>query len=778
MVKHKIADGIIKKPKSRSLGLASGITVVLCVQLITQTSAVAQTEPAGQSNIIRQVFVTARIRQEDLQDTPVSVSVFEGERLEERAIRSFEELSYSIPNFTVSESPVDTNIFIRGIGSPENQGFEQSVGFFSDGLYWGRSRQARSPFFDVERIEVIKGPQGILFGKNTSAGAVNITTRNPTEETEAAVSVYYEPDAKERVTEASLSGQISDTIKARIAIRSASMEGWVQNTATGSNEPDRDELVARGTLLFEPSDELELILKYETGSFDVTGSSMQITDTGPLFGPLFSLFDSSFEAELDDSRSVGGGDLFLEPEKNDTSTDIASLTLNWDLAEHQLSFISGYSAYEFDDVFDADISSLQQAQKLSSSDFEQRSYELRLISPAASAGGWDYIVGLYRQESEFNLDTRDDINLAALQAPAGSRYSRTDQSSDIWGAFGQASWHFSDALRLTAGLRWVSEEKDARRTLVVTSLGTTTANTGLEPFFAGALGTFPHDLVGSRSEEQWLPSLGLEWDANDNSLLYVSYSRGFKGGGFDEQFYSGVLADWEFEDEEADAFEAGIKLSLPEINATLNMALFHTNYTDLQVSAFNGIAGFVVGNAAEATTQGLEIDGRIRWGSRLFAGASAAYLDAEYDSFEDAGCTAAQQGAQMASGSLLPCSQSLSGKEPLFSPDWTGNIYLEYVYPMQGSGFELRILGQVNYSDEVFVSQDLDPNLLQKSYAKLDIRAVLAAPGEAWEIALVGKNLTDKQTTSFGNDVPILAGAYFKFADRPRTIAVQAMFRF
>ena len=268
-------------------------------------------------------------------------------------------------------------------------------------------------------------------------------------------------------------------------------------------------------------------------------------------------------------------------------------------------------------------------------------------------------------------------------------------------------------------------------------------------------------------------------------MIYASYSKGSKGGGFDEQLTSGNPDDWEFDDEKVNAYELGAKISFLERRANLNIAFFRSKYSDLQVSAFDGIAGFVVGNAAQATSRGIELDGQFRITPELIAGGSIAYLDAKYDSFKNANCTAQQTEDHAMSGSPPPCLQDLSGREPLYSPRWSGNIYGRYVTRFNRSSaagwftrYELTTSVEFNFTDSYFITQDLDPILEQDAFSKLNIRIAFDDVQKGWGIALVGKNLTDKQTASFGNDVPILNGAFFKFADRPRTIAVQGIYRF
>ncbi len=252
-------------------------------------------------------------------------------------------------------------------------------------------------------------------------------------------------------------------------------------------------------------------------------------------------------------------------------------------------------------------------------------------------------------------------------------------------------------------------------------------------------------------------------------MLYARATRGFKNGGYNEAKNSGDESRFEFEDEEATSYELGAKLRLLDNTASLNAALFYTDYQDRQVSAFSG-TNFVVGNAAESTTRGIEINSQWRANERLTFGLSIAYLDSEFDSFKGAGCTAAQTAV-----SVGGCTQDISGERTEFSPEETANFSMEYVMPVTDS---LNITFQLdgNYSDDYFFAQDLDAFESQDAFTKLNARIGLG--DGKWELMLLGKNLTDEEVLSHGNDIPLFNGAHFSFLERPRTVAIQGKYQF
>ncbi len=779
--------------------------------------------------LLEEVIVTAQKREQSLQDVPVSVSVVTGDAISQTGMTNLDELSTHVPNLSIQEGSQTTAITMRGLGSGINQGFEQSVGMFIDGIYAGRDRQFRSPFLDVAAVEVLRGPQGTLFGKNTIAGAINLTTTKPTDEFEASLRTTYEPEYNEYSVEGIVSGSITDTLNGRLAVKQAESDGYVENTLTGRDGPSKVETVVRGTLVWEPTDDLSVTTKYETARYDVGGEANSI-DTSGGWGEIFSAIDPAYDEGDEFSRSA-------EKEYSDNDNESLTVTVDYDIGEYTLTSITGYSSYEYDDFQDVDFSPIEMLSMQQEQDFSQWSQEIRLTSPIGDK--FDFITGLYYQTSDLEHHKRLDsnigsliggvptvgttlaldvngniigssqggvnpVNVADLLEPAifanhpvlgtfptnksasivaaslngaqSGRVSDFEQESETWAIFGQGTWHVRDDVHLTLGLRWTREEKEATRSLYMTEYGTENPLPVTDPNYAlltgiqnGIFSTFEHNIKDDNTVTNFSPSVKAQYDLNDDVMLYASVSKAFKSGGFDEAGTNGIVDEFSYDDEEALSFEIGGKLTVLDGRGSLNFAMFHTNYEDLQVSAFVGDK-YVVGNAAEATSQGVEIDGVFRVTEALTMTASMAYLDATYDEFENASCTLAQ--VQASSGTAKDCAQDLKGETLAFAPEWTANIGLNHVASITNS-LELTSMLNLNYTDEQYLAQDLDDQALEESHVTVNGRIALADLDSNWEIALVGKNLTDEEIRTYSNDTPLMDGAFFTYMAPPRTVAVQ-----
>jgi outer membrane receptor protein involved in Fe transport len=221
-----------------------------------------ESSASGANAILEEVTVTARKREESLQDVPIAITAFDGDFINEAYILDFEQLTAMVPNVTVGRNVAMTNIFIRGIGSGVNQGFEQSVPTFVDGIYMGRGYQARIPMVDVKQVSILKGPQTILFGKNTIGGALTVETARPTDEFEAYVDGYY-GKYNEYIATGMVSGPLGENISGRMVVRAAGSDGWLTNTTAGTKDPETSSFIARGSLLWTPSDQTTVFAKYE-----------------------------------------------------------------------------------------------------------------------------------------------------------------------------------------------------------------------------------------------------------------------------------------------------------------------------------------------------------------------------------------------------------------------------------------------------------------------------------------------------------------------------------
>ena len=771
----------------------------------------------AQDFVLEEVIVTAQKRSESLQDVPISIATMGGEVIDDIGITSLQELTQYLPNVTVNVGASTPNLFIRGVGSGTNAGFEQSVGMYIDGVYAGRGPLAAVPTtMDLQRVEVLKGPQGILFGKNTIAGAINITSAKPSDEFEGMVEALYSPDHGEEQYNLVLSGPLTDDLSGRLAVRHDTMDGWWDNVTNGQEGPNTDNWYVRGSLRWMASENLEINAKYEYGDFESEGGPVVVYQSDFAGQENFA---GTIPFPVISDRDKGAGDVEAG---NSTDTDVFALTVNWELDFATFTSISAYSSYDLTTVGNTDVAAVPAIHRTRWEDYEQYSQELRLVSPGGETIDW--IAGAYYQSTELDISRRLDaldFLLAgplsvrgALYAEEPSAPSIFDQEGESWAVFAQGTWNATDTLRLTLGLRYNEETKDLDK--VTFSDGLAIRAAGFI-FLANPLNgeliadTRQHNFSGlDRDEDQWTYSGNIQWDVNDDTMLYASVSTGFKGGGYDEAYssegyeirlanpFTGELTGEsvpgadpsviEYEDEEVLAYEVGAKMRLLDGAAEFNIALFRMEYDDLQTSSLVGDV-FRVGNAGEAISQGVELDGRIMLSKRLLVGGAIAYLDAYYDDFTGATCTIPQttdpannpgclrdDGTNIAPGETG--GQDLQDETLLFAPDWRANLHAQYVLPL-GSNMELVSRVDINYSDEFYSALDLDPNTKHDDVTRINARIALASADDSWELALLGKNLTDEKTYFWNNDVPVTnSNSYFGLPERPRSIALQARYRF
>lgn len=769
--------------------------------------------------MLEEVVVTAQKRVESLQDVPISVSAMSGEKITDTGITDLQELTLYIPNVNINVGQAQPNLFIRGVGSGTNAGFEQSVGMYIDGVYSGRGALAAVPItMDLERVEVLKGPQGILFGKNTIGGAINITTAKPSFDFEGMVDALYEADHGEQIYNVMLNGGITDNIAGRLALRYDSMDGWWDNKLLGDEGPDEDNVYARGSLLFELTDTVEIHTKYEYGDFQRDGKPLVVyqSDQPTNFqgDSVFPIVDDQDETAMDfsDDREV--------------RTDVFALTVNWDIDFATFTSVSAYSKYDLEGQSNSDMSATAALHRTIDEDFKQWSQELRLVSPGGETLDW--IVGAYYEKSELDISRLNPALDFALSGPLAVNPLVTlgdppvpsvfDQDSETFAAFAQGTYSLTDTVRFTAGIRFNDETKDLDKITGgtvgsrATSLGNPELIVQARPSDNAIITDLrTHTFTGlDRDKQKWTWSANMQWDATDAAMLYASVSTGFKSGGFDEAYSGadetirtgniftgepdgGVLPGpdssiLEYTDETVTAYELGAKMGLLDGAAELNLAIFRSEYDDLQTSSLVGDV-FRVGNAGQSTIQGVELDGRWAVTERLTLGGSLAYLDTEYDDFKGATCTVLQatdplnnpgclndDGTNIVPGEVG--GQDLSGETLLFAPEWGANLNVAYVYPV-GDNMELSTSVDVNYSDEYYSALDLDPNTKHDDFTKVNARIALGSMDGNWSVALIGKNLTDETTQVWRNDVALTdSNSYFAVPERPRSIAIQARYRF
>lgn len=802
--------------------------------------------PVLQSNaselMLEEIIVTATKREEGLQQVPIAISVISGQQIENKSIHTIEDLSSYIPNVHMSEASTGTQIFIRGIGSGVNYGFEQSVGTFVDGVYFGRGRSARGRFLDLERVEVLKGPQSTLFGKNTIAGAMNITTAQPTEEFEGYVSAGYTSELEAKTITAVISGPLSNSVRGRLAVRSYEDEGYVRNRAAdGVDGPQKESLYARATLAIDVNEDWTATIKAEHGNLDVLGRQTVTAITNPSLasGGAAALYATPFGStnfEAGFGYTSYGQNVRNMPLYDDNESNIFQITLDGTYAEHGVKAVIGYTDYEFNNSLDSDFSPLRLLNRGRTEAHEQFSAELIISSPSDDT--FEYLTGAFLQTEDLSNERFTHVDLSGvppLQAgifallnqpnPAlgGASFAAAvlggnlnpmtqsgildatainsfKQDADSWSVFAEGTYHVSDSFRITAGLRYSEDEKDMSKNaksgyindwLLANGYADRVTDTPTMPLpalnavYSSALNLAKaHSYTRQRDEDHVTGHVNFQWDMNDEAMVYLEIGNGYKAGGFDEdngmgrevQTVGGVTDDLaDFEDESVETVELGAKIDLADGRGRLNIAAYVSTYEDVQVSTFDGNAAFVVGNAAESEVQGIEADVLFRVSEAITLNGAFAYLDATYKSFPGAGCNLAQ--------SLVTprgCTQDLSGKPLQFAPEYTANVGINYQTELS-SGMVLSAGLDYNWSDDVVIGADLDENLIQQSFGKLNARIALANDDQ-WQISVVGKNLTDETTFMWGNDIPLgpqgFNGSYFKLIDPPRSVEINLRYNF
>ena len=774
-------------------------------------SAIALTTNAA---TLEEIVVTAQQRAESLQDVPVSVAAVTAKKISDSGIVDLQGLSELVPNFSINETGISTTVTIRGISSGINSGFEQSVGMYNDGIFYGRDQLARVPMIDMERVEVLRGPQGILFGKNSIAGAVSQISAKPTDEFEGSVTALYEPDHGETDLRMVLSGPLTDNLSGRLAVMTRELDGYVKNTELGVDEQNEDEQVVHATLRWDVNDSVTATLKSSQSTFDVLGRNMEVYQSFGHLEALNSVYNSptapwSVDTELNYIADNNGH--FSNNEVNNST-----LTVDWDLEGLTLTSVTGYVDYEFTESCDCDFTGAPVFDAGRQEEYQQLSQEFRVTSDLGS--NFDYIAGLFFQDTD--LTYADQIQLpdptvvntalgllgaGALQpfAPGSSTDRTFNQEGEVIALFAQGTWSVSEALRLTVGGRYTEEKKDANRqqrhkanaTFGGQYMPAVTADpvSGAYNVLYGIFAIEAYDQInGKLDDSSFSPVVTMEWDANPDTMVYATWTKGYKSGGFDARsnghpdasvnngLKSGaaITGSWEFANEEATSVELGSKMSLADGAAELSVAWYMTDYTDLQVSQFDGTLGFNVTNAGEAKVKGIEADGRWALTDNITLTGSVAYLDFNYEKFPNSQCYFQQEDTD---GDKL-C--DAGGKRKEFTPELQANLGAAWASEMS-NGLELNASLDVSFMDEYLYAANLDPRSKQDAYSMVNARIALAGSEGAWELALLGRNLTDETVINFGGNTPLggtLTGgagnSYYAFVNRPRNIALQVNYSF
>jgi len=758
---------------------------------------------------LEEVVVTARRIEERLADVPLSVTVIGGAQLDQFAVTRWEDLT--LPGIKIGPAGLLDVLSIRGIASGLNFGFEQSAPVFVDGVWFSSSRSSRSGFVDVERIEILKGPQPTHFGKNAIAGAFGVVTRKPQPESAASLDAYYEFEHEETAVTGVVNVPVSETLAARVAARWRDLDGYMTNTASGRRSPQQRDELGRLALRWTPLDELILDGKLEYSNNTTRGFYTQYVRCAPQAFTTPRLLNPAYEdCRMDDARAFrydpaafgAALGIFDDPSRPgelfDNEVLSGLVSGSWTLSgDAELTFVIAYYDQEF--LAEAKPDHSWNQRMLAAWEDSSRLFSQEVRVRSLREGRWSWMVGAYHEQG-----ARDNAPFAqvALQAPANQAIvTNSLQDGDSWSLFGEAGVRVADELTLRLAARYTEASRDIDADRTVYQLSPNSMAPGADPWSFAVPTTLTRTAFvateQSRTDDKLTPAATLEWSPAQGQFYFVSWREGFKAGGFNS-FLSGPAEELGFAPESVDYLEAGLKLTLADGAARLDIVAFDGDYSDLQVAVLDPLSGqSLVRNAATAESRGVDLAFDWAFFDGWQLGLSLGWLDATYGSFENQACylTPAQtisQGCVRIGGAPLPpsatvcignpgviCAQDLSGFPTSFAPEWSGTLSLQYKRALAGErlGRPLTIGARIELmaTDEFYTAVNGAPGSKQESYAKLDARLALGSSDGRWEVALVGRNLTDEL---YGVWYEPLVGAgpntgYFATTARTRQVGLQ-----
>lgn len=717
---------------------------------------------------IEEIVVTATKRAESVQDVPISISAYSGDFLEDSDIKTLQDLSLYAPNFTMAYSSQATNarIFVRGVGSVGNSGIETSVGVFVDGVYYPRPGSVIGNLLDIQTAEVLRGPQGTLFGRNTAVGALNLTTRNPSDEFEGYVQVGA-GDYSAYSVEGVVNAPFSEKVAGRFAAKYAERDGYGFNSLANEEIGERDDLTLRAKLGIEFSDNVtgKLTLDYNEVNSGGQVIEMLPETASPFFdGTMVALFGEPVSTE-------DGYDQVVNQDHQDSLSDEQwgiALDLEFAAGDHTFRSITAYRDWEADNRESALRMTGDVLPRNHNYTTETISQEFQLLSPADQP--LTYVLGLFYYEEDYDIDEDFDAgadtcipvifaltgSLATAQAClAQSQFPAADsdytQSLTSAAAFAQATYSFTDRFSMTFGGRFTDDDKDA-------AFSQTTPNAIIGSFFRA-----PEDVPDLAAEDSaftWL--VNASFYPSDDVMLFGTVSTGFKGGGFNSGGSGAALGRDRriFKEETSINYELGVKSTLADGKATLNVTLYHTELDDFQDRSFDGLS-FLTRNAGKRTQQGFEADFVLNPVDSLIIYGGVSYLDAEFDSFEDA---SPLPGNETSPDPDL-AAPDLSGQTPHFSPEWQGSLVAEWRAAIGSGNLEWFVRPEYTYIGEQNIggNTNLNPQSIQDSYGLVNLRLGIGAADGRWQLTAWGKNLSDEGYCEVIYDQPL--GADFNGVD-------------
>lgn len=749
--------------KRNHLSLAIGLTLSLAaVQVHAQSEAPAATPASDEAVTLDAVEVTARRRTESLQEVPVAVSAFTEKSLQDLQATSIDGLQGAVPNMNIVPgrgSSNSVNVFIRGIGQPDAlQTFDPGVGMYVDDVYYSRINGALFSLFDVGQVEVLRGPQGTLYGRNSTGGAIKLNTKDPFDGDRGAVELtagnFGRFDGR-----LFASHQFSDTLAGSFAAASINSDGYVTDPVTGKDYNGETTLAFRAKLAYQPTDDFRATL-----AVDYTDQDNALT----LGQPTATLTRTDFSLGTVVIRPVTPGEYNFEtrtsfdPDQGQELTHAGiALNMAWDLNERWLfKSISAYRELETASFIDIDASEFELGDVFVGVDQSQFSQELQLQYD--NGANFKAVMGLYYLDEKapsYQEAYADDF-LSFGGAPLSFlRTIEDDLRNTSYAAFGHATWEFAPTWTMSAGLRYSKDEKDYFRT---TSTFSNLALLAASP---------QNEFTISDSWDAWTPSFSLQKAFTDRVMGYVSASRGYKAGGFNGRANTAAEIS-SFEPEFVWTYEAGLKMESADGRMRANMAVFRSKYEDFQarVSEVQNPGApiptfaFPVLNAAKLTIDGFEFEGSALVGESTLVSAQVGVLDARYDEFNDPRIL------------VNPALASLHDHVP-FSPDLTARLAVQHNFGLS-DGSSLVIGADASYRSETWLSVDNRPNLSQDGYTLMGMFGSWTSASGQWNVRSGVRNLTDEVYKTEGQEFSSIGNIQTAYFGMPRNYYLSVRYNF
>ena len=726
----------------------------------------ARAQDAEPTSSVEDIIVTARRTEESAQKTPLALTAFSGETLERTGAQQVTDLQGAVPNLNLVQgrgSSNSTNIYIRGVGQPDAlQTFDPAVGVYVDDVYYSRIRGSQFDLLDLERVEILRGPQGTLYGKNTIGGAMKLVSRRPGQTFRARASAAY-GDYDLMEFQGAVSGPVSDTLALGLSALHSERGGYVVDPATGAEYNDKNTSAARASLAWDPTSTFRVDLNVDYSKDDAGMTVGQATNSLTYLGYGVAYPVATPAPEYDFKTRTTPG----LPNETRLETWGTALRMTWDLSDAlTLKSITSYRELNTDDYIDFDATELEIADALVAVDQKQTSQELQLTydsGPLTAVGGLYYL----KEDVSSHQESYNDDLLGPLYGNATFiRYIDDTLETTSKAAYANVSYAVTDALRLSAGVRYTKEEKDYARltsvdssfTMLIGGVPVPVLNTSYA--FAPPTGEYEDTSI----------MLSADYQLSPDAMVYARYSQGFKSGGFNGRANSATEAT-EYQPETADSFEVGAKTQYWDNRLRLNLAAFMTKYDDFQarvsgieVPPGGGVPTPVLSviNAGSLDIFGFELEGVLAPVRGLTLDTQIGFLEADYKEFNDARFTA--------------FGGSRAFQDPAFSPKWTLRVGGQYEWALDG-GSSVTFGAAAKYRsrmalavDNTIINTDTElPGMYQDSYWLYDARVVWSDAADRYSVGLYGQNLADEVYKTDAQEFSSIGNIRTAYYGAPRT---------